>query len=88
MKLPKKISEALAKKAAEGGPCNIFESSEKDLKAQGYNLIDIEKNVLRIGDILSLSKDRQLWLMLDGTRHFRQNLKAPPDKISGPIYRK
>ena len=88
MKLPKKILEALAQKALNGGPCNIFEMPEKDLQALGYKVINVEKSILQGGDILSLSKDRTLWLALESVRNFRKTLKEPADKISGPVYRK
>ena len=88
MPLSKKISEALAKKALNGGPCNIFEMPEKDLQALGYKVINVEKSILQGGDILSLSKGGTLWLALESVQNFRKTLKEPADKISGPVYRK
>ena len=88
MPLSKKISEALAKKALNGGPCNIFEMPEKDLQVLGYRVINVEKSILQSGDILSLSKGGTLWLALESVQNFRKTLKEPADKISGPIYRK
>lgn len=88
MAISKKISDALARKAVEGGPCNIFEFSAVELKSLGYQSIDIPKSIMQRGDIVSLSKDGKLWLMLDSVGNFRKTMKEPADKLSGPVYRK
>lgn len=90
MPLPKKITSAIASrtKANPTAPCNVFNMGEDGLKELRYKEVKLGKEGYQDGDIIPLSKAKDLWCVIDTAHYLRKNLGNPIGKSVVMAYRK